>query len=175
MYEDDDSVFAAMRIGTRGYLLKGVDQLEMLCAINAVCNGEAIFSPSSAHPLIYYFSTLEKTAPPIFPQLSDRERGILTLIAQGNKTPAIAEKLVLSSKTVRNHVSSVFTKLQVASRVEAFIRARNNESTFLCSVLCFIRLLADDIPTSTAETPPHLPIVQVFHESVMVDRSSLVS
>jgi DNA-binding NarL/FixJ family response regulator len=125
MYEDDDSVFAAMRAGARGYLLKGVDQGEVLRAINAVSSGEAIFSPSIARRLIHYFSTLEKTVAPVFPELTEREREVLTLIAQGHTNAAIAEKLVLSPKTVRNHVSTIFSKLQVASRAEAIIRARD--------------------------------------------------
>jgi len=125
MYEDDDSVFAAMRAGARGYLLKGVDQEEVLRAINAVSSGEAIFSPSIARRLIHYFSTLEKTVSPVFPELTDREREVLILIAQGHTNAAIAEKLVLSPKTVRNNVSTIFSKLQVASRAEAIIRARD--------------------------------------------------
>jgi len=125
MYEDDDSIFAAMRAGARGYLLKGVDQVEVLRAINAVNSGEAIFSPSIARRLIHYFSTLEKTISPVFPELTERERGVLALIAQGHTNAAIAEKLVLSPKTVRNHVSTIFSKLQVASRAEAIIRARD--------------------------------------------------
>jgi DNA-binding NarL/FixJ family response regulator len=125
MYEDDDSVFAAMRAGARGYLLKGVDQVEVLRAINAVSSGEAIFSPSIARKLIHYFSTLQSTSPQVFPELTDREREVLTLIAQGHTNTAIAEKLVLSPKTVRNHVSTIFSKLQVASRAEAIIRARD--------------------------------------------------
>lgn len=125
MYEDDDSIFAAMRAGARGYLLKGVDQVEVLRAINAVSSGEAIFSPSIARRLIHYFSTLEKTVSPVFPELTEREREVLILIAQGHTNAAIAEKLVLSPKTVRNHVSTVFSKLQVASRAEAIIRARD--------------------------------------------------
>jgi DNA-binding NarL/FixJ family response regulator len=125
MYEDDDSVFAAMRAGARGYLLKGVDQGEVLRAINAVSSGEAIFSPSIARRLIQYFSTLEKTVSPVFPELTEREREVLALIAQGHTNAAIAEKLVLSPKTVRNHVSTIFSKLQVASRAEAIIRARD--------------------------------------------------
>jgi DNA-binding NarL/FixJ family response regulator len=125
MYEDDDSVFAAMRAGARGYLLKGVDQAEVLRAINAVSSGEAIFSPSIASRLIHYFSTLKQTTSQIFPELTDREREVLILIAQGNTNTAIAEKLVLSPKTVRNHVSTIFSKLQVASRAEAIIRARD--------------------------------------------------
>jgi DNA-binding NarL/FixJ family response regulator len=124
MYEDDDSVFAAMRAGARGYLLKGVDQVEVLRAIHAVSSGEAIFSPSIARRLIQYFSILEKTTTPIFPELTEREREVLVLLAQGQTNTAIAEKLVISSKTVRNHVSTIFSKLQVASRAEAIIRAR---------------------------------------------------
>ena len=125
MFEDDDSVFAAMRAGARGYLLKGVDQTEVLRAINAVYSGEAIFSPSIARRLIHYFSTMEKAVSPVFPELTDREREVLTLIAQGHTNAAIAERLVLSPKTVRNHVSTIFSKLQVASRAEAIIRARD--------------------------------------------------
>ena len=124
MYEDDDSVFAAMRAGARGYLLKGVDQMEVLRAIHAVGNGEAIFSPAIARRLMHYFVSLEKTVPPVFPELTDREREVLIWIAQGHTNAAIAEKLVLSVKTVRNHVSTIFRTLQVASRTEAIIRAR---------------------------------------------------
>ena len=99
--------------------------MEVLRAINAVSSGEAIFSPSIVRRLIHYFSTLEKTVSTIFPELTDREREVLTLIAQGHTNAAIAEKLVLSPKTVRNHVSTIFSKLQVASRAEAIIRARD--------------------------------------------------
>jgi len=124
MSEDDDSVFAAMRAGARGYLLKGVDQAEVLRAIQAVSSGEAIFSPSIARRLVQYFATLEQRVPPVFPELTDREREVLTWLAQGRTNAAIAEKLVLSPKTVRNHVSTIFGKLQVASRAEAMLRAR---------------------------------------------------
>ena len=124
MYEDDDSVFAAMREGAHGYLLKGIDQEEVR-AINAVSSGEAIFSLSIARRLINYFSTPEKTVSTIFPELTDREREVLILIAQGHTNAAIAEKLVLSPKTVRNHVSTIFSKLQVASRADAIICARD--------------------------------------------------
>lgn len=125
MYEDDDSVFAVMRAGARGYLLKGVDQDEVLRAIRAVSHGEAIFSPAIAQRLIHYFETLEKTATPVFPELTDREREVLVLLARGMTNAAIAEQLVLSAKTVRNHVSVIFGKLQVAGRAEAIIRARD--------------------------------------------------
>jgi DNA-binding NarL/FixJ family response regulator len=127
MYEDDDSVFAAMRAGARGYLLKGADQEEMLRAIKAVSRGEAIFSPAIAKRLIRYFSpTRAATTPPqAFPELTEREREILTLLARGHNNADIAQLLVLSSKTVRNHLSNIFNKLQVADRVQAILRAKD--------------------------------------------------
>jgi DNA-binding NarL/FixJ family response regulator len=126
MFEDDASVFSAMRAGARGYVLKGAKYDEMLRAIRAVCSGEAIFSPSIAHRLMEYFANLRPTAPArVFPELSDRERELLALIAQGYKNNQIAETLVLSPKTVRNHVSNILQKLQVADRAQAIIRARD--------------------------------------------------
>jgi len=125
MFEDDHSVFAAMRAGARGYLLKGASHAEMLRAIRAVGGGEAIFSPAIASRLMEYFANIRPAvAPQVFPELSDREREILGLIAQGNKNTEIAERLVLSAKTVRNHVTNILSKLQVADRAEAIIRAR---------------------------------------------------
>lgn len=126
MYEDDDSVFAAMRAGARGYLLKGADQDETLRAIKAVSHGEAIFSPAIAKRLIRYFSPRRAAATPsqAFPELTEREREILTLLAQGLNNAEIAQRLVLSPKTVRNHLSNIFNKLQVADRAQAIIRAR---------------------------------------------------
>jgi DNA-binding NarL/FixJ family response regulator len=121
MFEDDDSVFAAMRAGARGYLLKGSEQDELLRAIRAVAAGEAIFAPAIAARLIGYFSTNRANA---FPQLTEREQEVLELIARGRNNQAIAEHLVLSLKTVRNHVSSIFNKLQVADRAEAIVKAR---------------------------------------------------
>jgi len=126
MFDDDDSIFAAMRAGARGYLLKGAEGEETVRAIHAVSSGEAIFSPAIARKLMQYFGARRPTAPPqAFPELTEREREILTLIAQGYTNTAIAEKLVLSPKTVRNHVSNIFSKLQVADRAEAIIRARD--------------------------------------------------
>lgn len=128
MFDDDESVFAAIRLGARGYLLKGAEGEETLRAIKAVSQGEAIFSPTIAQRLIGYFATPRKhpqTAAPLFPELTEREREVLTLLAQGYTNPAIAERLVLSPKTVRNHVSTIFSKLQVAGRAEAIIRARD--------------------------------------------------
>src|SRR5215212_6859681 len=125
MFEDDDSVFAAMRAGARGYLLKGANYREMIRAIGAIGSGEAIFSPQVAVRLTSYFADMRPTASPqVFPELSDREREILDLIAQGRKNPEIARRLFLSPKTVRNHVSNILHKLQVADRTEAMIRAR---------------------------------------------------
>ena len=129
MVEDDDSVFAAMRAGARGYLLKGADKDEMLAAIRAVKRGEAVFGPGIARRLIRYFSsptpassrTLRRS---IFPDLTDREREILDLLAAGHNNQEIADNLFLSLKTVRNYVSNIFTKLQVADRAHAIIRAR---------------------------------------------------
>lgn len=125
MFEDDDSVFAAMRAGARGYLLKDADQDELVRAVKAVYRGEAIFSPAIAQRLIHYFSALPQTASAIaFPDLTEREREILHLIAQGLINVAIAKHLTLSLKTVQNHVSNIFSKLQVADRAQAIIRAR---------------------------------------------------
>lgn len=127
MFEDDDSIFAAMRAGARGYLLKGSDGAETLRAIRAVAGGAAIFSPTVARRLIQYFATPQETdAKPSqpFPELTEREHGILTLIAQGYTNTAIADRLYLSPKTVRNYVSAIFTKLQVADRAQAIIHAR---------------------------------------------------
>ncbi len=125
MYEDDDSVFAAMRAGARGYLLKGADEDEMLRAIRGVARGEAIFGPAVARRLLRFFAAPQLTAPPpAFPELTEREREVLDLLAQGRANPEIAERLYLSPKTVRNHVSNIFGKLQVADRAQAIIRAR---------------------------------------------------
>jgi DNA-binding NarL/FixJ family response regulator len=123
MFEDDDSVFAAMRAGARGYLLKGARKAETLRAIRAVASGEAIFSPAIARRLMGFFTAARPT-PAAFPELTDREREILTLIARGRDNQEIASQLSLSLKTVRNHVSSIYGKLQVADRVQAAIRAR---------------------------------------------------
>lgn len=125
MFEDDATVFQAMRAGARGYLLKGANTTEMLRAIRAVGNGEAIFSPRVAVRLMDFFASIRPSAPPqAFPELSEREREILGLIAQGRKNAEIAQELYLSPKTVRNHVSNILHKLQVADRAQAIIRAR---------------------------------------------------
>lgn len=125
MFEDDDSVFAAMRAGARGYVLKGADQEEMLRTIQAVARGEALFGPAIAARLQSYFSLPKPNAPPeAFPDLTEREREVLALLAQGFNNGDIARQLHLSQKTVRNHCSNIFSKLQVADRAQAIIRAR---------------------------------------------------
>lgn len=125
MFEDDESVFAALRAGAKGYLLKGADKDEILRAIRAVGGGEAIFGAAIAHRLIRYFAAAAPALPPeLFPELTDREREILTLLAAGRNNQQIADELVLSLKTVRNYVSNIFGKLQVADRAQAIVRAR---------------------------------------------------
>jgi len=127
MFEDDDSVFAAMRAGARGYLLKGTEGEDTVRAIKVVSSGEAIFSPPVARRMVQYFGTGASNATPLpFPELTEREREVLSLIAQGYTNEAVAEKLVLSPKTVRNHVSSILSKLQVAGRTAAIILARQS-------------------------------------------------
>lgn len=126
MYDDDASVFSAMRAGARGYLLKGSKQDEIQRAIRAAANGEAIFSPAIASRMVTFFANVKQPkSPRLFPELSNREREILDLIAQGYRNPDIAEKLYLSPKTVRNQVSNILSKLQVADRAQAIITARD--------------------------------------------------
>lgn len=125
MLQDDDSVFAAMRAGARGYVLKGADQAVMLRAIRGAANGESLFSPEIAKRLMQFFANLKPSpSTDTFPELTERERELLHHIARGETNDQIAETLVISLKTVRNHVSSIFNKLQVADRTQAAIRAR---------------------------------------------------
>jgi DNA-binding NarL/FixJ family response regulator len=129
MFDDDDSVFAALQAGARGYLVKGALKAEIVRSIRAVVAGEAIFGPAIATRLMHYFATPHPNVSPnapsdVFPGLTEREREILGLIAQHHTNPEIARRLQVSSKTVRNHVSNIFTKLQVATRAQAIIRAR---------------------------------------------------
>lgn len=123
MYEDDDSVFAAMRAGAKGYVLKGAHQDEVVRAIAAVASGEAIFGPAIAERLMGYFAAGAAATGP-FPELTEREREVLELVARGHANAAIAAELSLSLKTIQNHVSSVFNKLQVPDRAAAVIKAR---------------------------------------------------
>jgi DNA-binding NarL/FixJ family response regulator len=125
MFEDDDTVFAAMRAGARGYLLKGAEQDEILRAIRAIAAGEAIFGPTIARRIVEHFSSGGGAAQPAFPTLTTRERQVLELIATGRGNAAIAHQLGLTLKTVRNHVSHIFLKLQVPDRATAIIKARD--------------------------------------------------
>lgn len=125
MYEDDDSVFAALKAGARGYLLKGALKAEILRSIRAVTSGEAIFGPSIARRLMQYFANPGSTGSrDAFPELTEREHEVLGLIARHETNPEIAKRLHLSQKSIRNHVSNIFTKLRVADRAQAIIRAR---------------------------------------------------
>lgn len=125
LFEDDESIFAALRAGARGYLLKDAEEDEMIRAIRAVGQGEAIFSPAIATRLIDYFAVTREMVPQeVFPELTEREREILALIARGESNAAISERLTITVKTVRNHVSNIYSKLQVADRAQAAIRAR---------------------------------------------------
>lgn len=124
MIEDDESVFAAMRAGASGYLLKGARQEEVLRAIRSVANGEIIFGTGVARRVMGLFSGEKPTAPEAFPELTDREREVLALLARGRGNAEISRELYLSLKTVQNHVSNVLRKIRVADRAQAAIRAR---------------------------------------------------
>jgi len=129
MLEDDDSLFSAMRAGARGYVLKGADKTEMLKSIRAVADGDALFGSEIAARLLNFFhedlSRKAEPTPKTFPELTDRENDILTCIASGYTNEDIAEKLTISLKTVQNHVSSIFNKLQVKNRAQAALRGRD--------------------------------------------------
>lgn len=125
MFDDDASVFSAMRSGARGYLLKGAQKEEIVRAIHAVGGGEAIFSAAIARKMMYYFDAIVgKTENMLFPQLTAREREVLQWIARDHSNVNIARRLGLSLKTVRNHVSNILSKLQAADRAQAMLIAR---------------------------------------------------
>ncbi len=126
MFDDDDSVFAAMRAGARGYLLKGTNQAEVVRSVHLVGSGGAMFGPAVAQRVIEFFARPRPGGVAVaFPQLTDREHEILELLAQGQSNSGIANRLRISDKTVRNHVSNIFTKLAVADRAQAIARARD--------------------------------------------------
>ena len=124
MFDDDESVFTAMRAGARGYLLKGADQDEIVRAIGAVAAGEAIFGPEVAARVVDHFAAGAGSTTAAFPALTEREREVLAMIAAGQGNATIAHELMISLKTVRNHVSNIFTKLQVSDRSSAIVKAR---------------------------------------------------
>jgi len=124
MSENDDSLFAAMRAGARGYLPKDADSEELVHAIRAAAVGEVIFGQGIAAKLQAFFATSRAPAAAPFPELTDREDEVLELIAQGRSNAEIGARLGISDKTVRNHVANVFNKLRVADRAQAIVRAR---------------------------------------------------
>ncbi len=125
MFQDDDSVFAAVRAGAQGYVLKGSSEDEIVRSIRGVARGEAIFGSGAAERVLRFFALQRPTHSPAFPELTTREREILELIAQRLSNGAIAQRLELSPKTVRNYVSNIISKLQVADRSEAIWAAKN--------------------------------------------------
>ncbi|EPH43396.1 response regulator transcription factor [Streptomyces aurantiacus] len=126
MFEDDESVFAAMRAGARGFILKGAGQDEIVRAVRCVAAGEAIFGPRIARRVAEWMARpADAAAASPFPELTVRELEVLDLIAAGMANPAIARRLRLAPKTISNHVSAIFMKLRVADRATAIVRARD--------------------------------------------------
>lgn len=125
MYDDDESVFAAMRAGARGYLVKGVEQENIARAITSVAAGEAIFGPGVAQRVLSLLRSPPPSAEVAFPELTTRERQVLDLLAAGLNNAAIGQRTGLAPKTVANNVSAIFAKLQVADRAQAIVRARD--------------------------------------------------
>ena len=125
MHEDDESVFAAVQAGARGYLVKGARQAELVRAVRSVAEGGAVFGPAIARRMVDFFAAAaQASAVAAFPELTGREREILDLIARGRANAQIADQLGLSTKTVRNNVSNIFTKIQVVDRAQAIVKAR---------------------------------------------------
>ena len=126
MTSDDEAVVAAMRAGARGFVVKGSGRADLLRSVRSVADGQAVFGPDVADRLTAYFSSLASVpGRDAFPQLTEREREVLELMARGFDNRRIARELFLSDKTVRNHVSNVMAKLEAEDRAEAVLRARN--------------------------------------------------
>ena len=123
MYDDEENVLAALRAGAHGYTLKGAGPDELVAAVRAVARGEALFGAGIAARMLRQFSRKAATSP--FPQLTERETEVLALLAAGKDNAAVAHRLGVSSKTVRNHVSNIITKLHVSDRSGAILRARD--------------------------------------------------
>ncbi|MCB5168315.1 response regulator transcription factor [Streptomyces bambusae] len=127
MLDDDDSLFASMRAGARGYLLKGAAPAEIERAVRAVANGEVILGPAVASRAMHYLMGHATAGGPVpLPELTSREREVLDLVARGLDNLAVSRRLALSPKTVRNHLSNILTKLRTATRAEAIVRARQS-------------------------------------------------
>jgi DNA-binding NarL/FixJ family response regulator len=124
MLGDDDSLFASMRAGARGYLLKGAAPDEIERAIRAVANGEVLLGPQVAQRATTYLAGSRTRGAVVFPELTDREREVLDLVARGYDNAVIARRLVLSTKTVRNYVYGILSKLSLANRAQLIIQAR---------------------------------------------------
>jgi DNA-binding NarL/FixJ family response regulator len=124
MFADDESIFAAMRAGARGYLLKDAGHDEMRRAIEGIGNGEAIFGAGVAQRMVGFFARARDLGVQPFPELTDREREVLDELARGSNNATIASRLGISHKTVRNHVSTILSKLMVVDRAQAIVRAR---------------------------------------------------
>ena len=130
MLEDSDSLFAAMVAGAKSYILKGARRADVLKTIRAVADGEVLFGAAIAGRVSQFFQNLDEPTPrklpssSVFPELTYRERDILGLIASGHNNHEIAERLGIASKTVSNHISNIFNKLQVADRAQAIVKAR---------------------------------------------------
>jgi DNA-binding NarL/FixJ family response regulator len=125
MHEDDEALLAAMQAGANGYLLKGADRDDIVRAVVSVARGEAVYGPGAARRIVDFFTGAPRVAAPAFPGLTPREREVLDLMASGLGNHEIARRLVLSDKTVRNHVSAIFAKLAVSDRTSAIIAARD--------------------------------------------------
>ncbi len=126
MHDDDEAVFAAMRAGATGYLLKGAERDDIVRAVLSVARGDAVYGPSVARRIVDFFTGASRTySAQVFPELTDREREVLDLIAAGHGNHEVARRLVLSEKTVRNHVSAILAKLQLADRAAAIVKARD--------------------------------------------------
>jgi len=124
MFDDDDSIFSALRAGARGYLLKGADREQIRCGIQAAANGEIIFGAQLAERMLGYFTSA--APPPVFPQLTEREREVLVLMAHGRSNQEIAALLTISGETVKTHVKRIFMKLGIHERALAVIAAYEN-------------------------------------------------
>jgi DNA-binding NarL/FixJ family response regulator len=126
MHEDDEALFGALRAGAKGYLLKGADRTEIIRAVLAVAAGNAVYGEAVARRIVGFFTGAhQQYAARVFPELTERERQVLELVATGQGNHEIARQLCLTEKTVRNHVSAIITKLGVRDRAAAVARARD--------------------------------------------------